>query len=745
MPGPTQGDRVPEYDADWSCTPLLFRLDIPEQANAWESFCATYPDVKYDDHLETQVCELMGILDPPAKLTDAGRLERALAHIVAQGGADGYGTWVFYPWLQRAVKVLPESEFVRVRTNRNLYKITPAEQEELGKKVIGVIGMSVGKSIARVLTTERTCGEIRIADFDRLDLSNMNRIQTSLVNLGLPKTTIVAREIAEQDPYIKVKVFPQGVTKETMESFLLEGGKLDLLLDECDSIDVKIQCRLAARKHRIPVIMETNDRGMIDIERFDLEPDRELFHGLLGGVDPSEVSGLKSSEEKAPYVARILELPLTSVDLKMSMLEVGSSLESWPQLASEIAEGSGRVVAIVRKSLLDSGAYPSQRLRETVEKETKAHDTSGGEAERVLNVRVHDQFPYQVDIGKMIEAANSAASGGNSQPWEIEFTQMGEISVSRSIDSVEEEFLDVGLEGTILALSSVVECLVEECSVQGYSTAVELDGGFGQNHRHFGTVRINDQDLKHSGPSKERRWEVRKTNRRRGKSTGTPNYDAGYKAASDVFDCLGLANAKLYTPDQFASIKETLVELERLRMINVEAALDIRRELVSDPNSPIGISIDSLHLRQSERLGMSVYLDEKVFKKLSQEPNVSGLKLTESFEEQLSDSLGFVYFSSRSRDIEDLVEVSREVHRAWAELNFHGVQVQPCSAGFFVAKRFEQQGDASFISGLEEQFANLDSPFGGVPFFAFRLHMNDLCSFPSKRRGYKVNRLSNDD
>lgn len=745
MPGPTQGDRVPEYDADWSCKPLLFRLDIPDEAIAWELFCATYPDLKYDDHLETQVCELMGILDPPAKLTDAGRQERAVAHMAAHGGADSYGTWVVYPWLQRAVKVLPETEFVRVRTNRNLYKITPSEQEALGKKAIGVIGMSVGKSIARVLTTERTCGEIRIADFDRLALSNMNRIQTSLVNLGLPKTTIVAREIAEQDPYIKVKVFTQGVTKETMEAFLLEGGKLDLLLDECDSIDVKIQCRLAAREHCIPVIMETNDRGMIDIERFDLEPDRELFHGLLGGVDPSEVSGLKSSEEKAPYVAQILELPFTSVDLKMSMLEVGSSLESWPQLASEIAEGSGRVVEIIRKLLLDSGAYHSQRLREAIETETKAEDSSAGGAEKALNVRVYDQFPYQVDFEKMIEAANSAASGGNSQPWEIEFNKLGGISVSRSINSVEEEFLDVGLEGTILALSSVVECLLEECSVQGYTTDVGFDSGFGHNHRHFGTVYIKGQKLKDSGLSKERQWEVRKTNRRRGMSTGTQNHDASFKAVRDVFDCLSLENAKLYTPDQFAPIKEALVELERLRMINEKAASDIRRELVGDPNSPVGISVDSLHLRQSERLGMSVYLDEKVFKKLSREPNVSGRKLTDSFEEQLSDSLGFIYFSSRSRDFEDLVDVSREVHRAWAGLNFHGVQVQPCSAGFFVAKRFEQQGDASFIRGLKKQFANLDSPLGGEPFFAFRLHMNDLCSFPSKRRGYKVNRLSNDD
>lgn len=434
MPGPTQGDRVPEYDADWSCKPLLFRLDIPDEAIAWESFCATYPDLKYDDHLETQVCELMGILDPPAKLTDAGRQERAVAHMAAQGGADFYGTWVVYPWLQRAVKVLPEAEFVRVRTNRNLYKITPSEQETLGKKAIGVIGMSVGKSIARVLTTERTCGEIRIADFDRLALSNMNRIQTSLVNLGLPKTTIVAREIAEQDPYIKVKVFPQGVTKETMEAFLLEGGKLDLLLDECDSIDVKIQCRLAAREHCIPVIMETNDRGMIDIERFDLEPDRELFHGLLGGVDLTGFNGLMSTRDKVRFVDKVIGLEQASSRLKAGMLEIDQSTESWPQLSSEVSHGAGVCSFYSRALLLDqdhrSGRFlhkydDSEKLVITteVQKRMSWEDILKvkSELKRISKNKVIQAKAPELEkrVELLTEFVWHTPSAGNLKPWSI--------------------------------------------------------------------------------------------------------------------------------------------------------------------------------------------------------------------------------------------------------------------------------------------------------------------------------------
>lgn len=53
--------------------------------------------------------------------------------------------------------------------------------------------------------------------------------------------------------------------------------------------------------------MATSDRGLIDVERFDLEPDRPIFHGLLGDVDPESLTGL-SANDKVPYVLRLIEV-----------------------------------------------------------------------------------------------------------------------------------------------------------------------------------------------------------------------------------------------------------------------------------------------------------------------------------------------------------------------------------------------------------------------------------------------------
>lgn len=67
---------------------------------------------------------------------------------------------------------------------------------------------------------ERICGELRLADFDLLELTNLNRIRTGVHNLGLAKVYSVAREIAEIDPFLKVVCFPQGLSEDNLDEFL---------------------------------------------------------------------------------------------------------------------------------------------------------------------------------------------------------------------------------------------------------------------------------------------------------------------------------------------------------------------------------------------------------------------------------------------------------------------------------------------------------------------------------------------
>jgi hypothetical protein len=87
---------------------------------------------------------------------------------------------------------------------------------------------------------------------------------------------------------------PQGWWPNSrVDAFLVEGGPADLLVEECDSLDIKLLLRERARAHRIPVVMETSDRGMLDVERHDLEPDRPILHGLVGSLSAADLGGCR--------------------------------------------------------------------------------------------------------------------------------------------------------------------------------------------------------------------------------------------------------------------------------------------------------------------------------------------------------------------------------------------------------------------------------------------------------------------
>ncbi len=253
--------------------------------------------------------------------------------------------WAWLPWRRTLVSVPAPRAYRQLRLDRNRNKITQSEQDAYGRLRIGVVGLSVGHAIAYTLAQEGLCGSLRLADMDTIELSNLNRIPASVCDLGINKAVVVARRIAELDPYLNTEVFPGGLTEESMSEFF---DGLDIIIEECDSLDIKVRIREEARRRGIPVLMETSDRGLFDVERFDLEPERPLFHGLLGDVAPAELRGL-STNDKAPHVMRILQTADLSARMAASMVEIDRTVSTWPQLAGDVQLGGATVAAAVRR------------------------------------------------------------------------------------------------------------------------------------------------------------------------------------------------------------------------------------------------------------------------------------------------------------------------------------------------------------------------------------------------------------
>lgn len=583
------------------------------------------PDVQVCDAIDEQLIDLLKTRNPSVRLSDSAALELAREHL-GDVRSEDYGVWVYYPWSRRLVHLLDEDEFIELRTNRNKYKLTPEEQARLATKKVGVVGLSVGQMVATTLALERSVGEIRLADFDRLDLSNLNRIRSGVHNLGVSKVLITAREIAEIDPFLKVVLYPVGIHADNITAFLLKGGKLDVLIDECDSIDIKLKLRVSARLHKIPVVMETSDRTLIDVERFDLDPARPIFHGLVGNIDPERLANL-TTEEKIPYVLKIIGEDTMSSRLVSSMIEIESSIKTWPQLGSCVVHGGGATADIVRRINLDQMTYsgrfvadieqivPSDRPDVCVEGYvpppppplTTAHmlDAADKVAATPGAVAWTDALARE-----LVEVAARAPSGGNMQPWRW-LARSGRLFLFHDRTRSESQTDFRGL-ASMAALGAAVESLRLAGHARGLELAVTPFPAADEPE-----LAAAIDLLPGPGPRAEPRWREelapligeRHTNRKN--APRVPLEPSVYQALRDAARSVDGAELRFVTEDaDLAEIGALIGASDRLRLIDPRYNRDMFREVRwSDEEAEItrdGISIDSLELRPADRAALAM-------------------------------------------------------------------------------------------------------------------------------------------
>jgi molybdopterin/thiamine biosynthesis adenylyltransferase len=348
-------------DLSYRYEPIRFKLTDSAISAEILADSISKPGLFINDCLSDQIHDLIKMRNPNRLLTAAEKDE------LLQKELDGrslheYGTWVYYPWKHCLVHLLDEEDFIAVRTVRNRYKITPEDQLRLRNKAVGIIGLSVGQSVATAIAMERIAGTIKIADFDILELSNLNRIRTGVMNLGIPKCIAVAREIAEIDPFLNVEIFPEGITASNIEDFIGGERKLDLLIEESDNMEIKLLSRQVARNYKIPVVMDTSDLMLMDIERFDLEENRPILHGLI-----EENWDHLSADERKQLALKLIELDKVSEKGRESLMQIGKTITTWPQLATDVIAGGAVAAKFVREILLGNSVSSGRSRIDLVE------------------------------------------------------------------------------------------------------------------------------------------------------------------------------------------------------------------------------------------------------------------------------------------------------------------------------------------------------------------------------------------
>jgi len=389
------------------------------------------PGIEVVDLVERQRKELASLLPE----VDSSLLEEAPRH-------------VYYPWRRSVVRVLGPRAYPVVRLDRNRNRITRDEQQRLRSQRVGVVGLSSGHLVAVTVALEGLCGELRLADFDDVELTNLNRLPATVGECGINKAVVAARRVSEIDPYLPVRIATDGIHAKNAEEFV---AGLDVLVEECDDIAVKVLVREVARRHRVTVVMETSDRGLLDVERFDLEPDRPIFHGLLPGVTATTMTSL-TTLEKVPHVLRLVDPQQASARGAASLAEIGRTLSTWPQLGADVTLGGASVAVVVRRLGLGE-PVPSGRVR--IDLESLVASLEDPPAPRDEEpVPIWPGSPMPVDpLDAIAHVASLAPSGGNAQPWWLELS--GNI-LSFELERSRTSTMDVRSRGSYVAIGAAV-------------------------------------------------------------------------------------------------------------------------------------------------------------------------------------------------------------------------------------------------------------------------------------------------
>ena len=597
--------------------------------------------------------------------------------------------WVCYPWRRAAVRVLAPPHFDLLRLDRNRNKITLAEQERFRRVGVAVVGLSVGHVIAHTLALEGLCGRLTLADFDEIELSNLNRIPASLLDLGVNKAVSAARRIAEIDPYLPVRILPGGAVRETFDA-LFDG--IDVLVEECDSLDVKLTVREEARQRRVPVLMETSDLGLLDVERFDLDPDRPMLHGLVGDLSADTLRGL-STEEKIPYVMAIIDASQVSARMAASLIEVERTVSTWPQLGGDVILGGATVAAAVRRLVLGS-ELGSGRVR--VALDDVLDRLAPPEQPRPVDKSfVGRPDPgAETDLGRRLAAAASLApSAGNTQPWALHWS--APLMRVGQDHSRKQSVLDVGARGALVAIGAAVESMCVLATGEGRAVDVRMtpndDDGLVELQ-----VGAPERNADKSDITLTAMLSRRVTNRRRAEGSA-PLSDRRCDNLRAAAGRHSVEVSVLRTPDELHAYGHLLGRSDRVRFVAARLQADLVGELRwgHEPAAQraTGLEVATLELDPADRAKLLVSTRADVMAWVRTWD--LGSALTEPAVKTITASSAVIALHTPRHDREAFIEGGRALQRLWLTATSDGLAVQPVSPVWLYAR--EESGYAALF------------------------------------------------
>jgi len=172
-----------------------------------------------------------------------------------------------------------DEQLLRYSRQIMLPQIDIAGQARLAQSSVFIVGLGGLGSPAAMYLASAGVGRLVIADYDKVELSNLQRqILHSTDDIGRPKTDSARDTLRALNPEVEIITLEQRLSEADMQMQIADA---DLVLDASDNFTTRFQLNdLCARLHK-PLVMGAAIRmeGQVAVFRHDL-PDSACYRCL---------------------------------------------------------------------------------------------------------------------------------------------------------------------------------------------------------------------------------------------------------------------------------------------------------------------------------------------------------------------------------------------------------------------------------------------------------------------------------
>lgn len=124
---------------------------------------------------------------------------------------------------------------------------------KLQSSTVTVVGLGAVGSYAVEALARSGVGNLRLIDFDKVDITNINRQLYALEStIGLSKAELAKKRVLDINPNINVEIIESFVNTDTIDTVL--DNSPDIVVDAIDTLNPKVQLLTEVYKRSIPVI-----------------------------------------------------------------------------------------------------------------------------------------------------------------------------------------------------------------------------------------------------------------------------------------------------------------------------------------------------------------------------------------------------------------------------------------------------------------------------------------------------------